>query len=293
LFGTSKKEFSYDQPLTSTVNFIKQIMNPRLIGMNIIVLAKHVVDTAALRIDPKTGPVFRGALTKISDYDKNAIEEAVRIKEKTGAKVTILCLGPAEAARTTLKEAVAMGADEAILVSTGSSYVFSSALTVTALSNAIRKLGSYDLIISGEVSEDIYQAYTGLAVAVQLGIPFIGGVIKMEVKDGKIRVERKLEWEVEVLETPLPAAISVTREINQPRIPTTMQIMKVPLTKIKTITPGELGLSEINDKEDDLAVLEKLEPARMARRKGIRIEGTPEEAVEKLIDALKKEGVLG
>ncbi len=260
--------------------------------MNIIVLAKHVVDTAALRIDPKTGPVLRGALTKISDYDKYAVEEAVRIKEKRGAKVTILSLGPSEAARTTLKEAVAMGADEAVLVSTGSLYVFNNMLTVMALTNAIRKFGPYDLIISGEVSEDLYQAYVGPAIAVHLGIPFIGSAVKMEVEDGKVRVERKLEDVVEVLESPLPAAVSVTREINQPRIPTTMQIMKVPLTKIKTITPGELGLSEVNDKEDDLVVLEKLEPARMASRKGIRIEGTPEEAVEKLIEALKKEGVL-
>jgi electron transfer flavoprotein beta subunit len=260
--------------------------------MNIIVLAKHVVDTAALRIDPKTGPVFRGALTKVSDYDKHAVEEAVRIKEKTGAKVTILCVGPTEAARTSLKEAVAMGADEAFLVSTGSSYVFNNMLTLMALINSIKRIGSYDLIICGEVSEDLYQAYIGPALAVQLGIPFIGSAVKMEVNAGKIRVERKLEDVVEVLESPLPAIISVTREINQPRIPTTMQIMKVPLTKIKTIAPGELGLSEVKDKEDDISVLEKLEPARMASRKGIKVEGAPEEVAEKLIDALKKEGVL-
>ena len=261
--------------------------------MNIIVLSKHVVDTAALRVDPKTRePILRGALTKISDYDKHAIEEAIRIKEKRGGKVTILCLGPMEAARTTLREAVAMGADEAYLISTGSSYIFDGSLIARALAGGIKKLLPFDLILAGEVSEDLYQAYVGPAIAVRLNLPFIGSATRLEVDGGKVRVERKLENVVEVLEAPLPAIVSVTREINQPRIPSTMQMMRVPLTKIKTMRPDDVGVPELLNKEAGLTVLEKLETAEMVKRRGIKIEGRPEEIAEKLIEALKKEGVL-
>jgi electron transfer flavoprotein beta subunit len=259
--------------------------------MNIIVLMKHVVDTSSIKIDTNTKqPILRGVLTKISDYDKNAIEEAVRIKEKLGAKVTLLSISPSEAATTTLKDAIAMGADEAFLISTGTTYLFDGYLIAKSITNAIKKFfgNNYDIILAGESSEDLNQGYVPAAVAVMLGLPFISSVTKIELLNNKIRAERRMEEYIEVLECSIPAVISVTREINKPRIPTTLQMMRVPLSKIKTITLQDIGISE----EIAITYLEKLEAEEVTKRKNIKLEGTPDEIAIKLLEVLKKEGVL-
>jgi electron transfer flavoprotein beta subunit len=258
--------------------------------MNIVVLMKHVVDTGAIRIDRTTRqPILRGSLTKISDYDKNAIEEAIRIKEKLGAKVTLLSVSPSEAALTSLREGVAMGADDAILISTGTEYLFDNYVITTAIVNAIKKfIGGYDLILAGEISEDLSQGYIPAVVATMLGIPFIGSVRKIEVLDKKIRVERRMEEYIETLESPIPVLLSVTREINKPRIPTTLQIKRVPLAKIRTYTLQDVEVS----KDNAMTYLEKLEAEEISKRKGVILSGSPDEIVIKLLEYLRKEGVL-
>ncbi|MEM3742504.1 MAG: electron transfer flavoprotein subunit beta/FixA family protein [Nitrososphaerota archaeon] len=263
---------------------------------NIIVLVKHVVDTNALKIDPTNKqPVLRGALTKISDYDKHAIEEAVRLKEKISKRVVILSVGPEEAARTTLREALAMGADEAILVSTGTSYFLGDPLlTIRALVNTIRKfIGNFELIIAGDFSEDLYQGSVGIGVAILLNIPFISSASSIEiVDDKKVIVKRELEQYIEVLEATLPLLISVSREINQPRIPTTLQIMKVPLSKITIVRPEDIGIPKLENSTGEYVTLVEVMAGEMPKRKGIKIEGHHDKIALELLQYLEREGVI-
>ncbi len=262
---------------------------------NIVVLVKHVVDTNALKTDMiYKQPLFKGAITKISDYDKNAIEEAVRLKERFQSKVFLLSVGPEEAARTTLREGLAMGADEAILVSTNYSYIFDPTIVIKALKYTIEKIvGDFDLVLGGEFSEDLYQGVVCAGLAAELNVPFISSATHIDMVEGRLLVERELEDCVEILEATPPVVVSVTREINQPRIPTTFQIMKVPLTKVKILSPENVGVPELK-KTDGLSVmLTKLEIREMPKRKGIKIEGnTVDELAMKLYDVLIKEGVI-
>lgn len=264
--------------------------------MSIIVLVKHVVDTNALKIDPTSKqPVIKGALTKISDYDKHAIEEAVRLKEKIGKRVVILSVGPEEAARTTLREALAMGADEAILVSTGTSYFLGDPfLIIRALVNTIKKfISNFELIMAGDFSEDLYQGFVGIGVAMLLNIPFISSASSIEIVDNKkVIVKRELEQYIEVLEATFPLLVSVSREINQPRIPTSLQIMRIPLSRVTIVRPEDIGIPKLENSIGEYVTLVEIMAGEMPKRKGIKIEGHPEKIALELLQYLKKEGVV-
>lgn len=264
--------------------------------LSIIVLVKHVVDTNALKIDPTSKqPIFKGALTKISDNDKHAIEEAIRLKEKYGKRVAILSVGLEEAAKTTLREAVAMGADDTILISTGATYFLGDPiLTIRAIVNTVKKfISNFELIIAGDFSEDLYQGFVGAGVATLLGIPFISSVSSIEIVDGKnIVVKRELEHRVETLEAPLPLLVSVSREINQPRIPTSLQIMRVPLSKVITVRLEDVGIPKLENSIGEYVTLVEVVLGEMPKRKGIKIEGSPDKIALELLQYLAKDGVL-
>ncbi|MBM2833507.1 MAG: hypothetical protein HW406_668 [Candidatus Brocadiaceae bacterium] len=196
--------------------------------MDIIVCLKQIYDLSQIKVDTTTKyPITEGVARKISDFDKNALEEALRIKEKHGGNVLALIGGTKEAA----KEALAMGADEAVIYSADSD----SLGTATILAEIIQKM-KYDLILCGEASIDEFSFQIGPRLAQALGIPVLTYARKMELKDNEVVVERNLENRYEVAKARLPALVTVTKEINEPRIPTLLQILGASKKKITEIS---------------------------------------------------------
>lgn len=259
---------------------------------NMIVLAKQVFYTQDLRIDRTTKKLkTEGVARVISESDKNAIEEAVRLKEKHGGKITVLTMGPPEA-KETLREAIAMGADEGYML-VGPEFENSDAhATAVALAAGIRKIGQFDMILCGETSEDQYSFQVGPRTAENLDLPEITYAVKVTLQGTKVAVERNLEDCYETVESKLPALITVSREINEPRLPTLMAIMAASKKPMTAWTANDIGLkpSELG-REGSLT-----EPLRSAvatgERKRVIIEGEPNEAAQKLVTTLIAEGAV-
>jgi electron transfer flavoprotein beta subunit len=199
--------------------------------VEIIVCIKQIYDLAQIKVDPSSkNPVTEGVARKLGDFDKNALEEAIRIKEKHGGNVYAVIKGMKDAA----KEALAMGADEAIFYNADTE----SLGTANILAEIIRKM-KYDLILCGEASIDEYSFQTGPRLAQALGIPVLTYARKIELRDGGVVVERDLEKTFEVAIAKLPALVTVTKEINEPRIPTLMQILGSSKKKITETSPSK------------------------------------------------------
>jgi len=199
--------------------------------MEIIVCLKQIHDLAQIKIDSSGHPLTEGVTKKLSDFDKNALEEAIRIREKIGGKVFAIIKGTKEAA----KETLAMGADEAIVYNTETD----SLGTALILAGIIRKM-KYDIILCGEASIDEYSFQTGPRLAQALGIPVLTYVRKIDFDNGGIIVERDIEKVYEVAIAKLPALVTFTKEINEPRIPTLLQILGASKKKITQMRPAKL-----------------------------------------------------
>jgi electron transfer flavoprotein beta subunit len=260
--------------------------------MNIIVCMKQIPDLQQIRIKERK-PILEGAPLIFGDLDKNALEEAVRIKEKVGeAKITALSLGPAKL-KDGIKEALAIGADEAVLLTDPAFAGSDSVATAQALAKAIQKIGEYDLILCGEGSTDNYSGQVGPRLAEMLDLPQITYVRELEVKDGKIQVVRNMEESFEVVEADLPALVTVADEINEPRLASLRQILQAARKPVQEWTPADLGLAEDEVGEEGTAVevLSNLAPEE--ERKQVVFSGELDEMIGGLVDALTKEGVLG
>ena len=261
--------------------------------MRIIVCIKQVFDPTELKVDPTTRRlVTEGVSRKISDFDKNALEEAIRIKEKHKADTTVITLGPSDAIRA-LREALAMGVDNAYLLSDPAFENSDTLATSRILAAAIKKIGEFDLVICAEASMDGYSAQVGPRVAEWLGIPqltYVRGIVSMD--GGSITVERDLEEGYERVEAKMPALLTVTKEINEPRFATLPKIMAASKKEIKTWGASDLGLSkeEVGAAGSAIQVLKAEAPA--VGRKSIVFEGEVQEVVEKLMKSLSQEGVL-
>ena len=215
--------------------------------MNIIVTVKQVpdpdippshfkVDEAANKVVPPAGvaPVMNG-------YDANALEAALRLKEKGGGKVTVVCLGGAEA-RDTLKRAIAMGADAAVLLDDPAFQDGDSYTTALALAKAIQKIGEFDLILCGRQASDTDAGQVPMGIAELLGLPTVTPVIAVEPSNGSVKVNRQIEDGHQVIELPLPAVVAVSSEIGEPRYPPLRGIMMAGRAQIPVWTAAELGL---------------------------------------------------
>ncbi|MEM3652783.1 MAG: electron transfer flavoprotein subunit beta/FixA family protein [Nitrososphaerales archaeon] len=254
--------------------------------MEILVCFKQVVEETEIRVDREGGRlIFEGVPTKISDDDKNAIEEAVRIKQKVGGTVTALTLGSTES-RKQVREALAMGCDKAYLILDSESRSQDTYRTAKLLAEAVKKIGKFDLILCGSASTDNLAGQVGPMLAEILGLPQLTYVKKIDVSDGRVNVERSLEEETEVCEATCPVLITVTREINEPKVPTLMQVMAA----------GKKPLVEWQIKDVLAEVPATLEALRMEipriTRKRIVFKEKPAEAAQKLAEAVKKEGVI-
>jgi electron transfer flavoprotein beta subunit len=211
--------------------------------MNIIVCIKQVPETTEVRINPETNTLMReGVKAIINPFDMYAIEEAVRLKEKFGGKVSVVTMGPPQA-DSALREAISMGADEGYLVCDRAFAGSDTWATSYTLAGAIKKLGGFDLIICGKQASDGDTAQVGPGISTHLNIPQVTYVKKIEeVNEKSMRVERMLEEGYEIIETPLPALLTVVKEINEPRIPSLKGLIRAKSAKITMFTQKELGL---------------------------------------------------
>jgi electron transfer flavoprotein beta subunit len=260
--------------------------------VNILVLVKQVLQTADLRVDKSTRTIItQGVPRVISETDKNAIEEAVRIKEKNGGKITAITLGPPEA-KEALREALAMGADEACLLTDPLFDGSDAHATANVLSAAVSKIIDYDLILCGAYSEDLFSFQTGVRLAEMCNLPQITYATKVSVDSGKALVERDLENERQVVEASLPCLITVVREINEPRLPTLMAIMAASKKPTNTWSAADLnlGAEELGFNGSLVEVLRST--VSVGERKRVMLQGELKEIGPKLVKALVQEGVL-
>jgi electron transfer flavoprotein beta subunit len=252
--------------------------------MRIAVCVKHAIDETELKIDSSGRPVINGAASKMSTFDKNAVEEALRLRAIHSGEVVIFTVGNQDAKKS-LKEALAMGGDRGVIISADPSKV-DSLSTAGMLSSAIRKNGPYDIVVCAEGSSDTYSGQVPPMLGELLGGAYVGYARKIELEGGSARIERSLEDSVETVEAPIPIVVSVVSEINEPRYPTLIQIMQASKKPIEEI-PGDSSTMEAPTGVSVLSM-----SAFSTSRKRVIFDGSPEEAAGKLIDALAKEGVL-
>ncbi len=256
--------------------------------MNIIVCIKQVPDTTEIRLDPVTHNLIRdGVKSIINPFDLYALEEAVRLKEKFGGKVTVLTMGPPQA-ETSLREALGLGADEAILVSDRAFAGSDTLATSYTLSKAIEKIKNYDLIICGKQAVDGDTAQVGPGIAATLDIPQITNVRKIRDIAGEIfTAERATEEGFDVVETKLPCLITVVKEINQPRLPSLKGKMKAKSAVIPLWKAADIGAEEmrIGLKGSPTEVWKSFTPP--PRPKGKVLEGDAAVVCEELVETLK------
>ncbi len=252
--------------------------------MNIIVCAKQVVDVSEMKIDPNTKkPILQGVPKKISDIDKNAMEEAIKIKEKHGGKITVITVGPADA-KERIKELLAMGADEGVLVTPPDKNDYH--IISNLLAGAIKKIGEYDIVLCGEASIDMFSGQIGPRLAGLLNIPQITYAQNVTVEKDKVTAVRNMGEKAVTSESSYPVMITVTKEINEPRLPSLMQILGAANKPINELTADSL-LSDLNPK----VLLVDLKGISM-ERKNIVYQNDLDESIGKLVDSLAKEGVL-
>ncbi len=259
-------------------------------GLRIGVAVKHGVDVALTRADRTTGLVqLSSAPRKTSDFDKNAVEEAVRLRERHGGSVTAISVG-GPAAREALREAAAIGADSLVLVTAESWATWDTRAVARLLAAAISKLGGFDLFLVGEGSTDHFGGVVGPRVAAELGIPDIAYVRKVTIEGEQVVAEKDLEREVEVVRAHIPALITVGQEINTPRLPTFTANLKASKKEVQILAPQELALAT-----EALAPVVSLERIAVPDipRKQVAIAGaTPDELARRLQSALRDEGVI-
>jgi electron transfer flavoprotein beta subunit len=257
--------------------------------MNIVVCIKQVPGTTEIKIDPKTNTLVReGVKSIVNPFDTYALEEGVRLRERYGGKVTVITMGPPQAEEA-LKETISLGADEAVLLSDRAFAGSDTWATSYVLSKAIAKIANYDIIICGRQTLDGDTGQVGPELSEMLKIPFVSYVSKIEeIKDKHIRVQRMIEEGHEVIETTLPAVITVVKEINVPRLPSLRGSMKAKTAKIPVWNAAEIGA------EPDKAGIPG-SPTRVVKifypkrtHKSEIFQGTVEEQISQLAERLEK-----
>jgi electron transfer flavoprotein beta subunit len=261
--------------------------------MHIIVCVKQVpdpetpasqfkVDEAAKKVVPPPG-----IAPTLNQYDANAVEAAIQLKEQHGGRITVLSLGP-ESARDAVKQALSMGCDAGVLISDPQFEDADAWVTANVLAAAIRSLGEYDLILCGRQASDWDQAQVPQGLAELLGLPSVTPAAGLELQDSKLRVKRLIEDGYELVEVPLPAVVAVSNEANQPRYPTLKGIMAAARAKIEIKTAADLGLNGVERK---VSLLRLYVPKIESKLEWIPGE-TPEEKAKNLARRLREERII-
>ena len=214
--------------------------------MNMVVCVKQVIDPeippASFKIDSSSNTVVSpsGVPPVISLFDENAVEAALRIKDAQGGKITVISLGT-NLLRDVVKKPLSMGADELILLEDEAFAKGDSWSTAYALAMAIKKIGEYDLIFCGRQAADWDAGQVGSGIAEILGLPSVTLAKKIDITDGKARVERVTADGYEVIEVSLPALITVSNELGEPRYPTIRGIMAARKREPIIWKPADIG----------------------------------------------------
>jgi electron transfer flavoprotein beta subunit len=251
--------------------------------MNIIVCMKWVPDSHDVKVDPVTNALIReGVKHIINPFDENAVEAALQLKEKLGGTVTVLCMGPKQAEEG-LRQAVAMGAEEAVLLSDAAFRGSDTLATANALAAAVRKIGDFDLILCGKQAIDGDTAQVPAGLAERLGIPQITLAISIEPSESnRLKVKRVTDEAYELIELKLPALLSVVKQINEPRYPSMKGVLKAKKFPIKTWTAAdiEVDTSTVGFEGSPTWVSRTFVPSRHSR--GATLSGSTDEIVEQL-----------
>jgi electron transfer flavoprotein beta subunit len=209
--------------------------------VKIAVCVKHVPeDTTHARIDPSTKRLVRSGEGAINPFDTNAVEEALKLKEAEGGEVVIVTMGP-PAAQDSVRKALAMGADSAVIV-TDDAAAGSDLVATTAILAAALEAEQPDLVLFGQQSGDSDGAVLWAAIADRMRRPVISQLAELTVSDGKVRGKRQTEFGYDTIESPLPAVIAVSDAINEPRYPSLKGIMGARSKPQRTATLSELGV---------------------------------------------------
>ncbi|MFC1920884.1 electron transfer flavoprotein subunit beta/FixA family protein [Chloroflexota bacterium] len=256
--------------------------------MNIIVCVKQVPGTTKVDINPETNTLVRQGIENIiNPFDSYALEEAVRLKERYGGKVTVISMGPPQA-EDVLREAISCGADEAILVGDAAFAGSDTLATSYTLSRTIAKISEFDLIICGRQTIDGDTAQVGPGISESLKLPFVSYVSKVEeIENGMMHVERLIEEGHELIEAPLPCVITVTKEINVPRLPSLRGIMKSKSAVIQSWGADDLEVdyNRVGRNGSPTTVIKIFFPQRTTKAE--ILDGSPEDQVDKLVGKLK------
>ena len=261
--------------------------------MDIIVCIKQVPDTLEVNIDRETNTLIReGVDSVINPFDLYALEEGLRLKEQYGGIVTVLSMGPPQVVET-LREAMSLGADNAVLLSDIGFAGADTLATSYTLARAVKKIGRFDLVICGRQAVDGDTAHVGPSLAERLGIGHICCVTKIcEVDDGNMTVERMTERSVDQIKLSLPALITVSKGINEPRFPSLKWKINAARSEIEVWSAQDIGADEnkIGLKGSPTRVVKMTTPKHT--RQGQVLEGSTAEQVTDLVSKLRHAEVL-
>lgn len=266
--------------------------------MNMIVCVKQVIDPeappASFKIDPSANKVVPppGVPPVISTFDEQAVEAALRIKDAQGGKITVISLGT-NLLREVVKRPLAMGADELILLEDDAFAEGDSWSTAHALAMAIKKIGEYDIIFCGRQAADWDAGQVGSGIAEILSLPSITLAQKIDTSDGKAKVERVTADGYEVIEVSLPALITVSNELGEPRYPKITGIMAAKKKEPTIWKPADLGLdaSQVGAAGRRTKLFKLFQPVHEGKCEIIDAE-SPEEAGTNLATKLRESKIL-
>ncbi len=262
--------------------------------MNIVVCIKQVPDTAEIKIDPVTNTVIRDGVPSIMNpFDKYALETALLVKDANGAKVTVITMGPPQATDI-LKEALAMGADEAALISDRALAGSDTLATSHALAAAVKHTGEFDLVLCGKQAIDGDTAQVGPEMAEHLHIPQVTGALKVTVEGDKVLVERENENSSQTVEAVLPALVTVTRSEKEPRFASIKGKMKARKAQIPTWSAADMNLDVniIGLNGSPTKVAKVFTPPVPEVHSEIITEEDPQVAVDKLVEKLVQAQII-
>ncbi|HEX74258.1 MAG TPA: electron transfer flavoprotein subunit beta/FixA family protein [Dehalococcoidia bacterium] len=266
--------------------------------MNMIVCIKQVVDPeappASFKVDTVTNKVVPspGVSPVISPFDEQAVEAALRIKDAQGGKITVISLGT-NLLKEVVKKPLSMGADELILLEDEAFAEGDSWSTAYALAMAIKKIGDYDLIFCGRQATDWNAGQVGSGIADFLGLPSVTVAQKIDITDDKARVERVTDDGYDIIEVSLPALITVSNELGEPRYPTLKGIMASKKKQPITWKPADIDVdpAQIGAAGRRTSLVKLFQP--LSEVKCQIIEGeSPEEAAVNLALKLREDKIL-
>jgi electron transfer flavoprotein beta subunit len=266
--------------------------------MNIIVCVKEVTDPEApadsFTLDSvnKMLVASRKVARVLNPFDEQTVEAALRIKDKLGAKVTVISAGKAMD-RVVTKKPVFMGADELILLEDQAFADGDSWSTAYALAAAIRKIGLYDLILCGRQAADSNAGQVGIGIAEFLGLPNVSVARKVDILDGKARVERVTCDGYEIVEVVLPALITVSNELGQARYPAIQNIRIATKIEPTIWKPADIGVdpTQVGRQGRRQTLLKLFQPVHEGACEIVEGE-TPQEAAENLAETLRRARIL-